>query len=113
LPDTSELRRLLATGALDSINPGGEVLSDRGFAHWEPIIPRTGNGDGDTVRFYESSAAVALRGTVSDPVMIPGPFAWLGIGDTHAHLTYLEVEQLASYALRWLHLHKAEGTDNE
>lgn len=87
----------------------GESISDRGFVHWAPITPRTGGGE---VRFYESSSAVAIRGTLDDPEMIPGPFAWLAVGGAPAHLTYEEVEQLVANGLRWLHMHIDEkGND--
>lgn len=87
-----------------------ETVSDRGFTHWDPIIPIAGAGDGsDIVQFYESSAATALRGTLAEPEEIDGPFAWLGIAEALAHLTYTEVQRLAGYMTRWLDRHRQEA----
>lgn len=86
-----------------------ETVSDRGFIHWEPIVPFAGRGDGtDTVKFYESSAATAVRGIDSVELMIDGPFAWLAVGDRTAHLTRDEVGRLQDYIGRWLDRNPAE-----
>lgn len=90
-----------------------ETVSDRGFHHWDPILPVAGRGDGtDEVRFYESSGATAIRGTVENPEFIPGPFAWLRVGENAAHMTRKEVVQLQGYIARWLLLNpEDEGTN--
>lgn len=87
-----------------------ETVSDRGFHHWEPIVPAGGRGDGsDAVHWYESSSAAAIvGGTIENPDIVPGPFAWLKVGETTAHLTRDEVVQLHAYIERWLFLHPEE-----
>ncbi|MFI5541995.1 hypothetical protein ACIA5H_37095 [Nocardia sp. NPDC051900] len=90
--------------------PADEKVTNRGFVHWEPIVPRSDRGDGtDTVRFYESSGAASIRGTLDNPVIIEGPFAWLAVGDSTAHLTAAEVARLHDYTGRWLQRHNPEA----
>jgi hypothetical protein len=116
---TNLLRRLFGRkhyvtggGMSDALND--ETLSDRGFHHWEPIRLVAGRGDdSDDVRFYESSGAAAIRGTIDAPQIISGPFAWLSVGGNAAHMTRVEVVQLQGYIERWLVLNPEDEDTTE